>query len=335
MNPHRNSLAAVALLAVTVAAQVGEARADAPPADEGQAVKILARGPWPHVPVHASAGIGTARGHGLWVLRSELELAKVAGGGALLTVPKALKAATIDFKKHMLVVVEDGTQPMVGVSGGGPASALYAVAITRIDRDDRAGTMTVHWRLVPRGKDQGVLTRPLEAVLVERFEGEVKFNKLAPADQPGKEPARAGKEVAPVARAFWPDGWKPETPRQQWFVRDYADLIDARLRAPEPVLERMRAEAAARYARALQVERIDFTKQMVIGVSGGVQPAGARVEVTRVEPAAKGAPLTVSWRLHAPKPGQPVEGIAHPAEVILVKRFAGDVRFREEAARKD
>src|SRR5437868_4969440 len=208
-------------------------------ADEGRDVKVLARGAWPHLPTHASAGIGTDREHHLWVIRDEAELARRAGATAAVTVPRALKVDAIDFKKQMLVVIEDGTQPMVGVSGGGPPSALYAVEVFRIDRNDDARTMTVHYRLVPRGKDQGVLTRPLEAVLIEKLDGEVKFNKLAPADKPGKEPEAVGKEVKPVARGFWADGWKPEAPRQEWVVRNYADLIDQRLRAPEPVLERM------------------------------------------------------------------------------------------------
>src|SRR5205814_3380599 len=139
-----------------------------------------ARGAWPHLPTHAQGGIGTDREHHLWAIRSETELTKLAGQSALLTVPKALKAEAIDFKKHMLVVIEDGTQPMVGVSGGGPPSALYAVSVFRVDRDDDAKKMVVHWRLVPRGKDQPVLTRPLEAVLIEKFDGAVSFNKLPP-----------------------------------------------------------------------------------------------------------------------------------------------------------
>jgi hypothetical protein len=317
-----------------LALAAADATAGRAAADDNREVKVLARGAWTHLPTHAPAGVGTDREHHLWVIRDADELAKRAGATARLTVPAALKLDAIDFKKHMLLVVEDGTQPMVGVSGGGPPSALYAVSVHRIDRDDAAKTMTVHWRLVPRGKDQGVLTRPLEAVLVERFDGEVKFNKLPPADKPGKEPEAAGKEVKPVARAFWPDGWPPEAPRQEWVVRNYADLIDPRLRAPEPVLERMRAEAAARYAKALGVKEIDFTKQMVAGVSGGVQPAGTRVEVTRVEADAKGD-LTVTWKLHPPGPGAKAGEIAHPAEVVLLDRTAGAVKFVPEAGKKE
>src|SRR4051812_23125859 len=120
-----------ALLALA-AAGAGALGADDPPRE----VKILARGAWPHLPTHTSAGIGTDREHHLWAIRSEAELAKRVGNAGALTVPKALKVEAIDFKKHMLVVIEDGTQPMVGISGGGPPSALYAVQVFRIDREE-------------------------------------------------------------------------------------------------------------------------------------------------------------------------------------------------------
>lgn len=306
--------------------------AGAATAEEGRPVEVLARGPWPHLPTHGPAGIGTDRAPITRVIRTEAELAKAAGSGARITVAKALKRDAIDFTRHMILAVEDGTQPLVGVSGGGPPSALYAVSIVRIDRDDAAKTMTVYWRRVPRGKDQGVLTRPLEAVLVERFDGQVKFDRLPPADQPGakKLPPAAGQGVKPVARAFWPDGWPPEAPPKEWVVRSEAELIDPRLRAPEPVLEKLRAEAKARYVKALKVSDIDFTKQMIVGVSGGVQPAGARVEVTRVEADAAGKSLTVFWKLHPPAKDKPADGIAHPAEVVLLDQFTGQIKYKEE-----
>ncbi len=92
----------------------------------------------------------------------------------------------------------------------------------------------------------------------------------------------------------------------------------------------MRAEAKARYAKALKVDGIDFTKQMVVGVSGGVQPAGGRVEITRAETDAAGKALTVYWRLHPAAKDKPAARIEHPAEVVLLDRFAGDIRFKEE-----
>ena len=168
---------------------------------DGRDVKILAHGAWTHLPTHSSAGIGTDREHHLWVIRNDDELARRAGSTGRITVPPALGVKAIDFKKQMLIAIEDGTQPLVGVSGGGPPSALYAVGVYRIDRDDAAKTMIVYYRLVPRGKDQGVLTRPLEAVLIEKFEGKVVFHKLAPADKPGAEPAATAYTAQPSARS--------------------------------------------------------------------------------------------------------------------------------------
>jgi hypothetical protein len=298
-------------------------------ADEGRPMTILARGPWPFLPTHSPAGIGTDRAPLTRVIRTENELAKAAGGGARITAAEAFKMASIDFEKDMILAVEDGTQPMVGVSGGGPPSAPYTVSIVRISRDEAGKTLFVRWRRLPKGKDE-VLTRPLAAVLVERSDGEVKFVRLPDPLAKEKEPPVVGKEVTAVARAFWPDGWPPEAPRKEWFVRNEEELIDRRLRAPEPVLEKMRAEAKARYAKALKVSDIDFTKQMVVGVSGGVQPVGSRVEVTRAEKDAGAKTLTVYWKLHPPAKDKPTQGITHPAEVVLLDRFAGEIRFKEE-----
>ena len=304
--------------------------ADGATTAEGRPVKILARGPWPHLPTHASAGIGTDRTPLTRVIRTDAELVKAAGSGARVTVPKAFGLAALDFTKHMIVAVEDGTQPMVGVSGGGPPSAPYTVSIVRVDPGEGGKALTVRWRRLPRGKDQ-VLTRPLEAVLVARSDAAVTFDRLPdPPARPANPPA-AGREVAVVGRAFWPDGWPPEAPRQAWVVRSEEDLIDPRLRAPEPVLDRMRAEARAKYAKALRVDGIDFATQMVVGVSGGVQPAGSRVEITRAETDRVGKSLTVYWRLQPAAAGRPAAGIAHPAEVVLLDRFGGDIRFQEEA----
>jgi hypothetical protein len=211
-------------------------------------------------PPHAHvAGIGTGRAPLARVIRTRDELAKAAGNGAHISTAKAFKLAAIDFDKYMIVAVEDGTQPMVGVSGGGPPSAPYSVSIVRVDRDEAGKTLKIRWRRLPREKDQ-VLTRPLEAVLVDRSDAEVKFDRLPDPPAKPENPPVAGKKINLIGRAFWPDGWPPEAPRKEWFVRGEDDLIDSRLRAPEPVLEKMRAETKARYAKALKVGDIDFTK---------------------------------------------------------------------------
>ena len=131
-------------------------------AAEGRPVKILARSPWPHLPTHAPAGIGTDRAPTTRVIRTADELAKAAGGGARVTAAKAFKLAAIDFDTHMILAVGDGTQPLVGVSGGGPPSAPYTVSIVRVDRDEAGKTLTVRWRRLKAAavRDSNTVTSP-------------------------------------------------------------------------------------------------------------------------------------------------------------------------------
>ena len=295
-------------------------------ADEGKSLKVFARGAWTELPTHGPAGIGTG-GTSTFVIRDAAELAKAGGGGMTVTLPKLLGVEAIDWKKQMVVAVGDGTQPMVGISGGGPPSAPYALHVVRIERDAAGKQVTVFWRRLPRVEKEGILTRPLTAVLVERTEGEAKFVKLPdPAAKDRDEPAAAGKPVRVIARALFAEGWPPEAPPKEWVIRSEDEFLDRRLRAPEPVLERMRQEIKARYAKALGVEAIDFSKQMIVGVSAGVHPVGYSVSILGVEIDAGGTTATVSWRL---KPGgAPADGVAHPAGVALIEAFAGPVKFQ-------
>lgn len=296
---------------------------------EPQAVKIFAQGDWP-LPVHTATA--PARERQQSVLRSEKELARLAGPHGLAAVRRSLKVEAIDFDKHMLLAVSDGTLPMVGVSGGGPPSVPNRIEIAHVVVEDGGKTLHVSWRLSPRVKDE-LITLPLEVVLLDHFDGEVKFDRLpVRTEAPARDGKPAfGKALKVLARAFWPDGWKAEEPARQWTLRSRDELIDPRLRAPEQVLERMRQEQAARYAKALKVGAIDFDKQMIVGVSAGVQPGpGYRVEIVRVEKDAKDNRLTVRWRLHSPKEKKPEGGLTHPAAVALVEQSAGTVTFAEE-----
>lgn len=77
------------------------------------------------------------------MIRTGDELEKAAGSGAHVTAAKAFKLDAIDFDKHMILAVEDGTQPMVGVSGGvRPAGAR--VEVTRAETDAAGKTLTVY-----------------------------------------------------------------------------------------------------------------------------------------------------------------------------------------------
>ena len=94
------------------------------------------------------------------------------------------------------------------------------------------------------------------------------------------------------------------------------------LDAPPAVIKKA---ATANLAKELKVKDIDWTRQMVVVVSGGTQRSGGfRVEVTGLE--IKDRMMTVKWKLHSPK-GNATAAITHPAEVVLLPKFAGKVVF--------
>jgi hypothetical protein len=304
-----------------------------PPTPPAREVKILAHGAWPYLPVYAA--IEAPRKLQQWVFRDDKELAAAAGPHGFAVVARALKTDAIDFKKDMLLAVADGTQPLVGISGGPAPSAPNRIEVGRVSMDEKGKIMTVRWRLVPREAGTPIITAPLEVVLVPRFDGKVRFEREAAATK-DKEEAPTGMEIKISGRAFWPDGWRAEEPARQWIVRRYEDLIDPRIEANETILERMRKENADRYAKALKVDAIDFHKQMIVGISGGVQPSGGyRMKATKAVIDAEGKRMTVYWKLHSPdRDAKVAPAPTHPAEVVLVAQFAGEVRFEEESAPK-
>jgi hypothetical protein len=86
-------------------------------------------------------------------------------------------------------------------------------------------------------------------------------------------------------------------------------------------------EATERLAKQFKVEKIDWTKQMVVVATGGRKNTGGySVEFTGLE--VKDKTLTVKWKVNGPKTGQPVtQAITHPAAAALVERFEGEVKF--------
>jgi len=85
--------------------------------------------------------------------------------------------------------------------------------------------------------------------------------------------------------------------------------------------------ATINYARYLKVGDIDWKKQMLIAVSGGIQRTGGySVEIKSI--VINGDKMVVSWKLNAPKPDDKVtQALTHPQRVVLVPRFEGIVEF--------
>ncbi len=97
------------------------------------------------------------------------------------------------------------------------------------------------------------------------------------------------------------------------------------------VIRTANEKVTADIAAAFKLPGIDWTKQMVIVVSGGPQPTGGYGIIAKsVE--IKGNRLVVNWELLRPDPSSNVtQAFTHPTVTILVDRFDGDVEFNPKA----
>jgi hypothetical protein len=166
---------------------------------------------------------------------------------------------------------------------------------------------------------EGTIHREIWPARVEVLE-----NKADPSESPARpapgnddKPAAQGKPVTVIAATAARLGGG----KGHQVVRSASEL--AKL-----MNNRDGEEAATRLvAKLLGVKNIDWDKQMVIVVSGGMQRTGGySVDVKSVTLTDKG--LKVSWMLNTPKPGSFVtQAFTHPSRTILVERQDGEVRF--------
>jgi hypothetical protein len=128
-------------------------------------VKVLAR---------SSAGI-LPKVSGHQVIRNGNELAKALGGiedkAAAARVVAALKGPELDWQRHTLLVISGGVQR----TGG------YAVELQGLEVKDKV--LVVRWKLKRPGPGDIVtqaITHPTLILMVNRFDGEVRFDPPAP-----------------------------------------------------------------------------------------------------------------------------------------------------------
>ncbi len=136
-----------------------------------------------------------------------------------------------------------------------------------------------------------------------------------------------GSGVKMLGQADWPygrsvQGTVGQTPKllvvrsMEEFVRASGMPGDGKTRT---VLERF-------LIKAFHTKTVDFSRQMLVVVTGGIQPTdGYRVAVTKIELNDEHTILEVYWKLLPPVPGQPVsKRPGFPAAVVLLKRFDGN-----------
>jgi hypothetical protein len=161
--------------------------------------------------------------------------------------------------------------------------------------------------------------------------------KLNPKNDEKKEERKGGNkvegasEVKILAHSPWKPALKGGDPPQNVF-RSAEELAKASgLEKPEGEEAQKKATEAA--AKALKVDDIDWKKQMVIVVTGGMKRTGGySIEITKIETADK--TMTVHWKLISPGARSAVtQTITHPALTVIVDRFEGTVVFDPPAAK--
>lgn len=145
-----------------------------------------------------------------------------------------------------------------------------------------------------------------------------------PAARCGEE----SREVTVIASAF-------DSPRESEIgpvrmvetggvvIRNLQDLVTMSAYAESAKSSGVRKELEVELARALGVDSIDWTKQMVLALRG---ESGTRLDRIHVESLkAEGKVLTISWKV---KQRPPHAGPGSPVALLLVDRFE-EVKFVE------
>jgi hypothetical protein len=151
---------------------------------------------------------------------------------------------------------------------------------------------------------------------------------------PTKDTAKEGEDrnVKILARGVWVVRHEKPT---QLVIRNAEELAVAHGVAPKDAKEkRFQADVTVDVAQLLKVKTIDWDKQMLVVAAAGKKPTGGyRVEVRSLS--VKDKTLLVRWEVHSPAPDAVVtQAITYPAQMVLVERFDGPVKFDPPAKDK-
>lgn len=105
-------------------------------------------------------------------------------------------------------------------------------------------------------------------------------------------------------------------------IRNAEELVALSSRAKSAKDPAAQKEMEAELARLLQVDAIDWSKQMALAVRGEPGTKADRIRFNSLT--VEGKILTVAWKVNARPPHA---GPGTPIALILVERFDGEVKF--------
>ncbi len=155
-----------------------------------------------------------------------------------------------------------------------------------------------------------------------------------PAD-PSKKPVPVTAGPRVQARYHWQATVDGDGAPQQVVVTDAEGLVKA-IGDPDKAKDAgIQEKTVESLAQSFKVKAIDWNKQMVVVVGGGVQPSnGFTVDVPSIDK--KGDNLVVRWKVQKPKPGTSVTEVkSQPTLAILIDKSAAEVQFDPPTDKKD
>jgi hypothetical protein len=224
---------------------------------------------------------------------------------------KLFNVDAVDWDKQMVVGIMTG-------GGRGDTGNLRFDAFLIEGR-----TLTVHYT-GPAFPDHNCASNSGLA-LVDRFDGAVKF---VDANAPQAVRAEDSRELKIIAAA-------QDSPRAASIgpvrlndyggvaIRSAEDLVALSRKAKSAKDPAVQKEIEAQLAILLDVDAIDWSKQMVLAVRGEPGTKADRIHFDSLT--VEGKVLTVAWKV---RPRPPHAGPGTPIALILVDRFDGEVKFQ-------
>jgi hypothetical protein len=223
---------------------------------------------------------------------------------------KLFKVDAIDWDKQMVVAVMTG-----GGRGDAGNQAFGSFLI-------RGQTLTVSY--TGPSFPEHTCAQNSGLALISRFDGAVKFvcENAPPAAR--AEGARELKIIASAQDSTRATNLGPVQIKDSGgvVIRSAEDLV-AHSSKPDSAKDlAVQKQTDAELAKVLQVDAIDWSKQMVLAVRGARGTMSDRIHFDSLK--VEGKVLTVAWEV---KQRPPHAGCGTPFALILVERFDGEVKF--------
>jgi hypothetical protein len=223
---------------------------------------------------------------------------------------KLFKVGAIDWDKQMVVAVMTG-------GGRGDAGNLAFVSFLI-----RGQTLTVSY--TGPGFPDHTCAQNSGLALVSRFDGTVKFVCENAPTAPRAEDARELKIIASAQDSSRATNLGPVQLKDSGgvVIRSAEDLVAHSSKSDSAKDLAVQKQMDAELAKLLQVDAIDWSKQMVLAVRGERGTTADRIHFDSLT--VEGKVLTVAWKV---KQRPPHAGCGTPFALVLVERFDGEVKF--------